>query len=107
VDQRLLRVVGIFDRSGPGFDCVVALRRSRNLEGGWKVSSGPSFFEKHFTPREIARLWRLSYDKILDLFRHEPGVIVIAEPKRSKRVYRSIRIPASVAERVHRRLLQC
>ena len=65
------------------------------------------FTEKHFTPRELADMWSLSYDKILDMFTREPGVVVICEPKRGRRTYRTLRIPQSVAERVHRRLTQC
>ena len=65
--------------------------------------------ERHFSPKEIARLWGLSETKIRRLFENEPGVMRIGEPSRRvgrklKRSYYSMRVPASVALRVHRRL---
>lgn len=59
--------------------------------------------EKHFTPEELGELWGLSADTIRRLFDEEPGVLVIQRSKRRSRRYRTLRIPASVAERVHRR----
>lgn len=50
-------------------------------------------------------MWGLSIDCVRDMFRKEPGVLVIDRPERThKRGYSSIRIPASVAEQVHDRL---
>lgn len=65
--------------------------------------------ERHFTPHEIAVLWGLSESKIRRLFAAEPGVIRLGLPsrrvgRRLKRSYFTMRVPASVAERVHRRL---
>lgn len=71
------------------------------------MSAVTAFAEQHFTPQQIAELWGLSYDKILDLFRDEPGVIKIQNDPRKKRTYSTVRIPESVAQRVHRRLSQC
>lgn len=63
--------------------------------------------EAHFTPDEIATAWKLSADKVRRLFENEPGVVVL-ENRRSfgRRRYRTLRISASVAERVYRRLLK-
>ena len=47
---------------------------------------------------------QLSVDTIRNLFEKEPGVMVIHRPRRGVRRYRTLRIPASVAERVFRRL---
>ena len=60
--------------------------------------------ERHFTVAEVARLRNLSGDLIRRLFTDEPGVIVISTPKSRKRVYRLLRIPASVERRVFDRL---
>ena len=65
--------------------------------------------EQHYTPRELARLWKLSETKIRRLFEREPGVLRIGEPSRRvgrklKRSYYTMRIPESVALRAHRRL---
>jgi len=69
-------------------------------------------FEVHFTPAGLAKEWAVSTDTIRHLFYDEPGVLKIDRPEtmrggkdgKGKRRYRSIRIPQSVAERVHRRL---
>lgn len=65
--------------------------------------------ERHFSPVELAEMWALSAPVIRELFADEPGVIKIGKPSRRigrslKRSYYSLRIPESVAERVHRRL---
>jgi hypothetical protein len=65
--------------------------------------------EQHYSPREIARRWRLSECKVRRMFQAEPGVLRIGEPSRPvgrklKRSYYTMRIPESVALRVHRRL---
>jgi hypothetical protein len=51
-------------------------------------------------------LWGMSEDFIRRLFQRETGVVVFCNPQKGKRVYRTLRIPESVAERVHRRLMQ-
>ena len=60
--------------------------------------------ESLLKPQEIAKSWQLSYDKVLEIFRDEPGVMVIANENPRKRKYRTIRIPKDVAERVRRRM---
>jgi hypothetical protein len=61
--------------------------------------------ERHYSPSELAELWGLSSDTIRRLFEDEPGVVTIGERKpRRKRRYVTLRIPQSVAARVHRRL---
>ncbi len=47
---------------------------------------------------------QLSVDTIRSLFEREPGVMLLQRPRRGVRRYRTLRIPASVAERVFRRL---
>ena len=64
--------------------------------------------ERHYSPAELAELWGLSVDTVRRLFEREPGVLVIDRARtrhygRGRR-YRTLRIPASVAERVHRRM---
>lgn len=62
-------------------------------------------FETHYTVKEIAKKWRLSETVVRKLFRGEPGVIKIDSPERRfKRGYCTLRIPETVAERVHARL---
>ncbi|HXN47617.1 MAG TPA: hypothetical protein VN893_13310 [Bryobacteraceae bacterium] len=51
-------------------------------------------------------MWSLGTDKVRDLFEKEPGVLVIGNQVigHGKRRYRTLRIPESVLQRVHRRL---
>jgi AraC-like DNA-binding protein len=64
-----------------------------------------SAFEDHYTIQQIAERWHLSETAVRKLFRDEPGVIRIDSPEhRFKRGYCTLRIPESVAERVHARL---
>jgi hypothetical protein len=62
--------------------------------------------ERHFSVSDVGEAWGLSADTVRRLFEHEPGVLVIEPPasRFSKRRYRTLRIPESVAERVHRRM---
>ena len=60
--------------------------------------------ERHYSTAELSQLWNMSEDFVRRLFLREPGVVIFCNPRRGARVYRTLRIPASVAERVHRRL---
>ena len=60
--------------------------------------------ERHFTPRELAAVWGLDQSTIRRLFHDEEGVLRIPHlRRRGKRDYVSLRIPESVAARVHER----
>ena len=61
-------------------------------------------YERHYTPVELGELWGLSADTVRRMFEAEPGVLVFENPVRSSsRRFRTLRIPASVAERVYSR----
>jgi hypothetical protein len=65
----------------------------------------PRFAVRHYTPAEIAEMWNVSDEFVRTLFQDEPGVLVLGPQARShKRRYTTLRIPAFVAERVHKRL---
>ena len=65
----------------------------------------PYVAEKHFSPAELAEAWGLSSDTIRNIFREEPGVLKYGKTEtRHRRGYITLRIPLSVAERVHRRM---
>jgi len=58
--------------------------------------------EKHWRIREIAALWRLSTDKVRQIFDGAPGVLRIGAPaSRNKRKYFTLLVPESVVLRVH------
>jgi hypothetical protein len=61
--------------------------------------------EEHYTVAELGKLWGLDAKTVRRMFAHEPGVLKFGNPEtRYKRGYVSLRIPASVAVRIHRRL---
>jgi hypothetical protein len=61
-------------------------------------------FERHYSVDELASLWGMSDDFVRRLFRDEPGVVVFFKHRPGRRTYRTVRIPASVANRIHRGL---
>jgi hypothetical protein len=60
--------------------------------------------ERHYSPEQLGGVWNLSTDTVRRLFECEPGVMVIERTRSRARRYRTLRIPESVAQRVHRRL---
>ena len=68
------------------------------------MSTSETTFERHFLIEELAELWGMSDDFIRRLFLQEPGIVVFYHQRPGRRVYRTLRIPESVALRVHRRM---
>jgi hypothetical protein len=69
------------------------------------AAASSSALEPHFSIADVAALWNLSDDVVRDIFRHEDGVLGIGTvSSRGKRRYMTLRIPASVLERVHRQM---
>jgi hypothetical protein len=64
-----------------------------------------TYAEKHYTPQELAELWKFDESTVRRMFIDEPGVLVFGKEKRrdGKRDYTTLRIPESVARRVHER----
>jgi hypothetical protein len=63
------------------------------------------FEEQHYTPAHLGKIWGLSDDTIREIFQNEPGVLCRGDNgTRRKRKYITMRIPESVAMRVHARL---
>jgi hypothetical protein len=68
------------------------------------ASNSPAF-EKHFSVQELAGIWEVNERTIRRMFAGEPGVVSWGRAEsRSKRAYKTLRIPESVAQRVHRKL---
>jgi hypothetical protein len=69
----------------------------------------PGFAEQHYTVPQLAEMWHMAPATTRRRFENEPGVLRLGEGRLRKgkqRSYVSLRIPASVAERVYRRLTQ-
>ena len=61
--------------------------------------------EKHYTVSELSALWQLSTDSIRRIFRGRADVLKLASPEKlRKRGYVVLRIPESVAQKVHAEL---
>ena len=56
------------------------------------------------TLADAAEQLKVNEDTIRRLFLNEPGVVVICFPRKGKRVYRTVRIPEAVFQRVVTRL---
>ncbi len=85
------------------WDSVASIMKP--LDANTSTNALSAFEERHYTSGEIAQLWGLSKDSVRRLFKNEPGVLLISpRQRRGKRSYASLRIPASVLERVHRKL---
>ena len=56
--------------------------------------------ETYLTVTEVAVRLKINDDTVRRLFLNERGVIVICFPRRGRRVYRTLRIPESVFQRV-------
>ena len=72
----------------------------------YKMAAANLATERHFTPTQLAALRGMSPSKVRELFSQEEGVIRFGEPSRREgkklvRSYYSMRIPESVASRVH------
>jgi transcriptional regulator GlxA family with amidase domain len=68
------------------------------------MTAAPTAFERHYSVDELAEMWQMSDDFVRRLFLRESGVVVFYNQRPGRRVYRTLRIPASVAERVYRRM---
>ena len=56
--------------------------------------------ETFFTIAEVAERLKLNEETVRRLFLTEPGVVVICFPRKGRRVYRTLRIPEKVFQRV-------
>jgi hypothetical protein len=64
-----------------------------------------SITQTHYTPAELGKAWGLSDDCIREIFKTEPGVLLVGNRgSKKKRRNLTMRIPESVAIRVHRRM---
>ena len=62
--------------------------------------------EHHYTIKELAKIWALSQTNVRRMLRNEPGVLRFGlEKKGHRRAYVTLRVPASVAERIYRRCM--
>jgi hypothetical protein len=87
---------------------VAALARVSGRRAGVRLSmngSEPStpFEERHFTIRELSRMWRFSAEFVRQIVKDEPGVPEWVRQQPGRCRYRALRVPESVAERLYRR----
>jgi len=68
------------------------------------VPAKASLDERYLTVLEVAERLKVNDETVRRLFLNEPGVLVICFPRRGRRVYRTLRIPESVFQRVLTRL---
>ena len=64
--------------------------------------------ERHYSVKELAELWHFSTKTVRNLFKNEPGVLMLEGPgvMQGKHIHMTLSIPESVALRVYGRLKQ-
>lgn len=67
------------------------------------IGNSSPFEERHFTVRELSKMWRLSEEFVRQIVKDEPGVTEWVRQQPGRRRYRVLRIPQSVAERLYHR----
>lgn len=74
-----------------------------------RFCSEPDPFSRHFTPAELAQLWKFDESTIRRIFQDLPGVLRIGKSGRrdGKRDYVTLRIPEAVARRVYEERTRC
>lgn len=67
------------------------------------MNTDDALFERHYSVAELAEAWNLSKDTIIRMFLNQPGVLVLEQKRKgARRRHRTLRIPKSVAELVHK-----
>ncbi len=95
----------VLPRDGITLEQKQSWMRERYAGSVVALPANSAFTERHYTVAEIAAMWNLSQDAVRRIFESEPGVLVLAGRGSSQtRRYRTLRIPESVLQRVHRRL---
>jgi len=70
-----------------------------------QASSSDAALERHYSVSDLVELWGLSEKTIRRIFGTERGVLEWGHgDARFKRAYKTLRIPESVVQRVHRRM---
>jgi hypothetical protein len=82
---------------------AITLGRGQSFTYKGKSYTNLAVDEKHYSPDDLAEAWGVSAQTIRNVFKDEPDVLRLGNPSASKRNYVSMRIPHSVAVRVHRR----
>jgi hypothetical protein len=59
--------------------------------------------ERYYTINELAKSWNLSYSRVWELIRHEPGVLRFGRQAPGRRTRTLYRVPEAVVERILRR----
>lgn len=84
---------------------TISIGRGRTFTYQGKTYTNLIVDEKHYSPADLAKAWSFDVETIRNIFRDEPGVIKLGDPNpRGRRTYLTLRIPESVAVRVHKRL---
>jgi hypothetical protein len=84
---------------------LVADRGPRHLkERQQTMTSSSTASDQYLTIAEVAERLKLNHETARRLFLNEPSVVVICNPRKGKRLYRTLRIPVAVYDRVVTRL---
>lgn len=77
--------------------------------GGMRTELSPSRVDPNdilLTVADVAERLKVNDDTVRRMFLDEPGVIVLYRPRKGRRVYRTLRIPERVYQRVLTRFVR-
>jgi hypothetical protein len=61
--------------------------------------------EPHYTPEEIAKMWKLAPNTIRSIFENRPGVLKVGSSAGDRaRRYTKLRVPKSIVDKAHSEL---
>jgi hypothetical protein len=84
---------------------TISVRRGHSFSYKGKTYKNLIVDERHYAPADLAKVWGVDVETVRNIFRDEPGVLKLGEKNpRGRRTYLTLRIPESVAVRVHKRL---
>jgi hypothetical protein len=85
-------------------EALLLLRSPANCANGESMAVQASETEAYLTIADVAERLKVNDETVRRLFVSEPGVVIIAFPRKGRRTYRTLRIPEPVFRRVVTRL---
>lgn len=102
--QSILKLVQTLPLDGTGARTTVLKVDDFMAGPGAKPKGGTGAVEAHYSVKQLSELWGFSERTLRWLIEDEPELVTIRRDSRNKRTYRRVQVPASVAERIHRKL---
>jgi AraC-like DNA-binding protein len=91
-----------YPQATPSFSGLAQIEPQRKTANTTNPPARPNAMEKHYSLEEVAEAWGISVRSARRIFRDQPGVADLTIHRSlTTRSYQVLRVPASVAARVH------